>query len=89
MMGWNNDELMIQTYLDMRVACDADIMLRLKKEGWEILNLLRIHGERRYTMVLPEREKQGYVFTERNALQRFRQLLGREKEQHPALCRVS
>jgi len=87
MMGWNNDELMIESYLDMRVACTVDTMLQLKKEGWQVLNTMRIGGERRYTMVLPERISERYCFTEKNALERFRQLV--QKGNRPYLRRVA
>ncbi|MBP1582065.1 MAG: hypothetical protein J6A26_06695 [Oscillospiraceae bacterium] len=91
MMNWNNDELMIETYLDMRMACDETLMRQLKKEGWKIQTMYRLHGERRYTMVLPERSNEGYVFTEQNAIERFRDLCSRPlyRESRPALRRVS
>ncbi len=92
MMNWDRDELMIENFLDMRIACKEEQMRRLKQEGWEILNLCRIGGERRYTMVLPEPRDLGYVFTKENALDRFRQLCRkghREAEILPLLRKVS
>lgn len=87
MMGWNKDELMIESYQDMRVACSVDTMQQLKKEGWQVLNTMRIGGERRYTMVLPERISERYCFTENNALERFRKLV--QKDYRPFLRRVA
>ena len=91
MLGWNNDELMIETYLDMRLACTEEVMQQLKREGWQVLNLCRIRGELRYTMVLPERSKEGYVFTEVNAIERFIDLCKKPlyREERPILRRVS
>ncbi len=92
MMNWDRDELMIENYLDIRIACREGDMKRLKGQGWEILNLSRIGGERRYTMVLPEPRDLGYVFTKENALDRFRQLCTsahREAKYAPVLKRVS
>lgn len=91
MLSWNNDELMIETYLDMRLACTEETMQRLKREGWQVLNLCRIRGERRYTMVLPERSSEGYVFTEVNAMKRFRDLCSKPlyHKEHSALRWVS
>ena len=80
MLGWNNDELMIESYLDMRIACKEETMQQLKNDGWRILNMCRIDGERRYTMVLPERSDKGYVFTEVKPLYR---------RDRPVLRRVS
>ena len=90
MLAWNNDELMIENYLDIRIACPLEVMQQLKKEGWEVLNMMRIRGERRYTMVLPERGHMDYVFTEENAMERFRQLIGADRRrERPVLRRVS
>ena len=33
MLGWNNDELMIETYQDMRIACTEETMKQLKKKS--------------------------------------------------------
>lgn len=91
MLGWNQDELMIESYLDMRLACSEETMRQLKKEGWQILNLCRIGGQRRYTMVLPERSSEGYVFSELNAIERFRDLCSKPlfREEERSLRRVS
>lgn len=91
MLGWNNDELMIETYLDMRLACTEEVMQQLKREGWQLLNLCRIRGERRYTMVLPERSSEGYAFTEVNAIERFIDLCRKPlcHKERPVLRRVS
>ncbi len=91
MMNWNNDELMVETYRDMRVACSEETMYQLKKQGWQVLNLYRMGGQRRYTMVLPERSSEGYAFTEVNAIERFRDIVRRVDRpvQRPVLRRVS
>lgn len=91
MLGWNNDELMIESYLDMRLACREETMQQLKKGGWRVLNMCRIGGERRYTMVLPERSSEGYAFTEVNAIERFRDLCSKPlyRRERPVLRRVS
>ena len=91
MLGWNNYELIIESYLDMRIACKEETMQQLKKDGWRILNMCRIDGERRYTMVLPERSDKGYVFTEVNAIERFRDMCSKPlyRRERPVLRRVS
>ncbi len=92
MMNWDRDELMIESYLDMRVACTENTMKQLKRQGWEILNLYRIDGEIRYTMVLPQPRDMGYCFSEENAVERFRQLCQkshREAKIIPLLRRAS
>jgi len=86
MMGWDHDELFIGSYKDMRLGCDKKRMEALKAQGWEVLTTYRLGGQRRYTLVLPERPSERYGFTQEGALERFRQLLRPAQEaQRPAV----
>lgn len=75
MMDWDHDELFIDSYKDMRLACDKKTMEALKAQGWEVLTTYRLGGQRRYTLVLPDRPSECYGFSQEDALERFRQLL--------------
>lgn len=57
-MEWK-DEMMVCSFQDMRLACPFEEMRRLEEQGWKILNMMNVEGERRYTMVLLEKNTQG------------------------------
>ena len=79
-MGWN-EEMMVTSFLDMRLACPEEQMEGLRHQGWKILNMMKVGGERRYTMVLPERRASGRPQWELNAIEHFRDDLREAQEQ--------
>ncbi len=70
-----NEEIMIASYKDIRLACTQQQMEQLAGQGWKAINTMKIGGQRRYTMALPETRSNGHPVYELNPIERFRYYL--------------